>query len=266
MKDLELDAQLRKTLHESVAGLQADDKLKARIDFMTQGHKTKTGRMWKKVTAGLAAALCLTVVGALASGQFSALQTSLRTEDMRFSAEDLQQDTARVADGIAVPGQLAGYAFQKGAVEYTDKLDDDGNRLSTYPSVAADYGTSINGDGTVLTYTARAYDSELDGPEATPAQSYEGQPRETREIGGVTVSYRADRYLFLPSDEQPTAEEQALADNNELYISYGVDEREQAVYQHISWQAGDVVYGLYTTDTTLSADELFAAAADAIGA
>lgn len=265
MKDFELDYQLRQTLRESAAGIQAGDNLKARIDFMIQGKK-KTGQMWKKVTVGLAAALCLTMAGALASGQFAALQTGLHTEDMRFSAEDLQQDTVKVADGIVIAEQLAGYDFQKGAVEYTDKLDADGNRLSTYPSIAADYGTSINEDGTVLTYTARAYDSELDGPDAAPAQSYAGQPRETREIGGVTVSYRADRYLFLPDGEQPTAEEQALADNNELYISYGVGEREQAVYQHISWQAGDVVYGLYTMDTTLSADELFAAAADAIGA
>ena len=264
MKDLELDAQLRQTLHESVDHLQANDNLKARIDLMVQTKHTR--HIWRKVTVGLAAALCLTAVGAFASGQFSALQTSLQTEDMRFSVGELQQDAAKVADGIAIPEQLAGYAFQKGAVEYTDKLDDNGNRLATYPSVAADYGTSINEDGTVLTYTARAYDSELDGPEATPAQSYEGQPRETREIGGLSVTYHADRYLFLPSDEQPTAEEQALADNNELYIAYGVGEREQQTYQHIDWQAGGVVYGLFTTDTTLSADELFAAAADAIGA
>lgn len=262
MKDLELDAQLRQTLHESVEHLQADDNLKARIDLMVQKKHTRS--VWKKVTVGLAAALCLTMVGALASGQFASLQTSLRTEDMRFSVEDLQKDTAQVAEGITIPEQLAGYAFQKGAIEYTDKMDDDGNRLSTYPSVAADYGTSINGDGTVLTYTARAYDSDLDGDDATPAQSYAGQPNETREIGGVTVTYRADRYLFLPEGVQPTAEEQALADNNELYISYGVDEREEETYQYISWQVGDVVYTMSTTDTTLSADDLFAAAADAL--
>ena len=99
----------------------------------------------------MAAALCLTMVGALASGQLASLQTSLNPEDMQFSVENLQKDTAQIADGITIPEQLAGYDFQKGCVQYTDKLDDDGNRLDSYPSLAADYGTSINGDGTVLT-------------------------------------------------------------------------------------------------------------------
>ena len=262
MKDLELDAQLRQTLHESVENLQADDNLKARIDLMVQKKHTRS--VWKKVTVGLAAALCLTMAGALASGQFASLQTSLNPEDMQFSVEDLQKDTAQIADGITIPEQLAGYDFQKGCVQYTDKLDDDGNRLDSYPSLEADYGTSINGDGTVLTYTARAYDNDLDGADATPAQSYEGQPNETREIDGVTVTYHADRYLFLPEDMQPTAEEQALADNNELYISYGVAEREEDTFQYVSRQMGDVVYELLTQDNTLSADDLFAAAADAL--
>lgn len=267
MKDFDLDAQLRKTLHECADDMKADDNLKARIDFMVNSSNTKGKKaVWKKVTVGLAAALCLTTVGAFARGQLSMLVSSVNPNEMTTSLSELQKQTGTVAEGIQVPEELGGLPFQKGTILYTDKIDDAGNRIGTYPEVKADYGTSINEDGTVLNYSARAYDEELDGEAANPGQSYEGQPKETREIGGVTVSYQADRYIFLPPDAEPTAEEAALEAKGELYISYGSSEREEMTHQHVSWQVDGVEYRLYTMDDSMTADELFAAAADALDA
>ena len=162
MKDFELEMQLRETLHESVDHMEADDAMKARIDLMLNNQNTGKSRkvMWKRLTVGVAAALCLTTVGAFARGQLAGLASSLNTDEMRFSVEQLQKDTAKIADGLEIPETLAGYNFQKGAITYVDKLDEEGNRFGTYPELMADYGTSVNADGTALAYTARAYDGK----------------------------------------------------------------------------------------------------------
>lgn len=262
MKDFELDAQLRETLHACVDHMEAEDNMKARIDTMLE-NKRQRKPVWRKLAVGLAAALCLTTVGAFARGQVTALVSGLHTEDMRFSVEELQQDTAKVADGITVPEKLAGYDFQKGSIEYTDKMDEDGNRFGTFPEVSADYGTSINGDGRVLMYTARVFDDELDGGGLLP-QDYEGQPYEVREVNGIEMFYRADEYLFVPVDYELTAEEQARMDANELYVSEGSDEREEEYFQTVTWQVDDVVYSVYNWDASMTADDLFAAAEEAM--
>lgn len=264
MKDFELDAQLRETLHACVDHMEAEDNMKARIDNMLENKQTRTKKpVWRKLAVGLAAALCLTTVGAFARGQVTALVSSLRVEDMRFSVEELQKDSEKVAEGICIPESLAGYDFQKGSIEYTDKMDENGNRFGTYPEVSADYGTSINIDGQVLMYTARRYDTELDGGGLLP-QDYEGQPYEVRKLNGVEVFYRADEYLFVPVDYELTAEEQARMDANELYVSEGSDEREEEYFQTVTWQIGDVVYSIYNWDATMTADEMFTAAEDAM--
>lgn len=51
MKDFELDAQLRETLHNSVDHMKADDIMKARIDFMVN-NQNKAGSkklVWKRI-------------------------------------------------------------------------------------------------------------------------------------------------------------------------------------------------------------------------
>lgn len=259
MKDFELDAQLRETLHNSVDHMKADDTMKARIDFMVN-NQNKAGSkklVWKRIAVGMAAALCLTTVGAFARGQVTRLVSSLKADDKSSSVEELQKKAGKIADGIVIPETLGGLAFQDGAVTYTDKMDEDGNRFGTYGQVAAEYGD-------VLKYSARAYDSELDGDGLLP-KNYDGQPYEVRNINGVEVFYRADEYLFVPVGYELTAEEQARMDANELQVSEGTDEREEVHYQFMAWQVGDVVYEIYTQDASVAAEDLFAAAAEIIG-
>lgn len=258
MKDFELDAQLRETLHNSVDHMKADDTMKARIDFMVN-NQNKAGSkklVWKRIAVGLAAALCLTTMGAFARGQVAGLVSALKADDSS-SVEELQKKAGKIADGIVIPETLGGLAFQNGAITYTDKMDEDGNRFGTYGQVDANYGD-------VLNYGARAYDSELDGDGLLP-KNYDGQPYEVRDINGVEVAYRADEYLFVPVGYELTAEEQARMDANELNVSVGTDEREEVHYQFMSWQVGDVVYEIYTRDASVTAEDLFAAAAEIIG-
>lgn len=258
MKNFELDAKLREMLHECADPITADDNMKARIDRMIeQENKRARGSLWKKAAIGVAAALCLTTVGAFASGHMTGLASSLNWERMQTSIEDLQKDTDKVLSDITLAESLNGGAFERGAVEYVDKVDDNGKRLSSYPEIYASY----QGD---LDLSVRAYDPELD--DSPVQQFYEGQPREDREIDGVTVHYQSDRYLDLPVNEEPTEEENKKQENNELYISVGSDTREECNFQWASWQQGDRVYLISTFSDTVTADDLFAAAKDAMQA
>lgn len=92
----------------------------------------------------LAAALCLTTVGAFARGQVAGWFSSLKTDDKSSSVEELQKKAGKIADGIVIPETLGGLAFQNGAVTYTDKMDEDGNRFGTYGQVDANYGDVLN--------------------------------------------------------------------------------------------------------------------------
>ena len=133
MKDFELDAQLRETLHNSVDHMKADDTMKARIDFMVN-KQNKAGSkklVWKRIAVGLAAALCLTTMGAFARGQVAGLVSALKADDKSSSVEELQKKAGKIADGIVIPETLGGLAFQNGAITYTDKMDEDGNRFGT---------------------------------------------------------------------------------------------------------------------------------------
>ena len=49
-----------------------------------------------------------------------------------------------------------------------------------------------------------------------------------------------------------------------LYISYGTDTREEQTFQRVTWQQDGVVYQVFTDDDSVTADDLFAAAADAL--
>lgn len=264
MNDFEFDVQLRKTLHDCADPLKTDDNMKGRIDMMIQQNQKKGKKtMWKRVTVGLAAALCLTTVGALARGNLSALVSSVQIDQMETSVSALQKDADQVFSGIQVPEKLADFDFKSGTIQYIDKLDDNGSKLGSYPDLSAYYGSKNE-----LSFSARLFDEELDGDRAAPSQQYEGQPREDREIDGVTVHYQSDRYIFLPPDEKPTAEEQKLEDNNELYISYGSDKREESNFQWAKWQQGDTVYSIFSGSNSdeLTAEDLFAAAKDVIEA
>ena len=256
MKNLE--NQLRNTLHACADHIVAPDTLKTRIDFAINNQPTARRKvsMWKRAAIGMAAVVCFATIGAFARGPISGLVTSLHFTHERTDIAALQQDISKTfADtDIALPAVLGSHAFTKGSIDYTDKLDSDGNRFGTFPSVDASYGTG-------LSYSARLYDAELDyGTD----KLFDEQPFEVRDIGDVSVTYRSDDYLFIPEDYTLTADEQALMDANKIQVSVGSDAREEETYQHVTWQAGGIVYAINSFDTAFSAEDLFAFAEEVI--
>lgn len=247
MKEFELDTRLREMLHDCADEIHAEDAMKTRIDFAV--HMPRPRRIHRRLMVGVAAAVCLTLMGALARGPVSALVSGMGRDDMHTTVSALRRDAVRMLDGVVVPEQLAGYDFEEGGVRYTDKLDASGNRLGRFPDVSAFYGK----DGSRLSFSAHVWDAEVDADDK--------QADVVREVAGTAVSYRVDAYLFLPEGEAPTAGEQARMEAGELYISYGTDARESKLFQHVSFQIGDMVYRVHTFDAAVTENILFDAAA-----
>ena len=76
------------------------------------------------------------------------------------------------------------------------------------------------------------------------------------EQNGVTYYYLVDQYLFLPPNEEPTAEEAAAQDAGSLNISYGSDERQEQTYYSLWWIKDGQTYTLAGFDVDLSAQEM----------
>lgn len=94
--------------------------------------------------------------------------------------------------------------------------------------------------------------------QANPATLLEQQE------GDVLLSYWSVDYKFVPADYQQTAEEAAAVAAGSLQMAWGSDEIQEQQLQSVVWQDGGVYYSLSGMDLSLTADELFAMAAQII--
>ena len=246
MTDFELDNELRKTLHECVEHLQADDLMKERIDFMIQQPKRKN--TWKRICVGIIAAACLATVGAVARGQIAGLISSTYLTKQIYSISELNDDADKISGKISLHDKLNGYDFTSGNIQNVNKVDNSMNKIGEYSELYAQYGD--------LTVTVHKYDAEIDEVEY-PLQ--QGQNPQSKDINGVSVSYRTDKYLFVPADYKLTDEEKQMQENNEIVISYGSDSREEQVFTSVSWEQDGLVYSVFTFSDVTS-ENMFDAA------
>ena len=231
MKDFEL--MIKQSLHDASDDIQADQALKERIDFMIT--KQKKTISFKKIAVGLVAVACIATVGAVARGQIAGLMSSTYLTKQVYNISELNNDADKISDKISLPDKLNGYNFKSGNIEKINKIDENINIIGEYPELYANYGD--------LTVTVHKYDEEIDGTEYTLQK---GQSEETKDINDVKVSCRTDKYLFVPADYEPTDEEKQMEENNEMFISYGSDSREEQIFTSAQWEQNGLVYNIFT--------------------
>ena len=231
MKDFEL--MIKQSLHDMADDIQADQALKERIDFMIT--KQKKTISFKKIAVGLVAVACIATVGAVARGQIAGLMSSTYLTKQVYNISELNNDADKISDKISLPDKLNGYNFKSGNIEKINKIDENINIIGEYPELYANYGD--------LTVTVHKYDEEIDGTEYTLQK---GQSEETKDINDVKVSCRTDKYLFVPADYEPTDEEKQMEENNEMFISYGSDSREEQIFTSAQWEQNGLVYNIFT--------------------
>lgn len=231
MKDFEL--MIKQSLHDMADDIQADQALKERIDFMIT--KQKKTISFKKIAVGLVAVACIATVGAVARGQIAGLMSSTYLTKQVYNISELNNDADKISDKISLPDKLNGYNFKSGNIEKINKIDENINIIGEYPELYANYGD--------LTVTVHKYDEEIDGTEYTLQK---GQSEETKDINDVKVSCRTDKYLFVPPEYEPTDEEKQMEQNNEIFISYGSNSREEKIFTSVKWEQNGLVYNIFT--------------------
>ena len=231
MKDFEF--MIKQSLHDASDDIQADQALKERIDFMLT--KQKKTISFKKIAVGLVAVACIATVGAVARGQIAGLSSDTDPTKQVYNINELNSDADKISDKISLPDKLNGYNFKSGNIQYIDKLDESANKIGEYSELYAQYDD--------LTVTVHKYDEEIDAAEYTLQK---GQSEETKDINDVKVSCRTDKYLFVPPEYEPTDEEKQMEQNNEIFISYGSNSREEKIFTSAQWEQNGLVYNIFT--------------------
>lgn len=231
MKDFEL--MIKQSLHDATDNIQADGALKERVDFMLT--KQKKTISFKKIAVGLVAVACIATVGAVARGQIAGLMSSTYLTKQVYNISELNNDADKISDKISLPDKLNGYNFKSGDIEKINKIDENINIIGEYAELYANYGD--------LTLTIHKYDEEIDEAEYNLQK---GQSEETKDINEVSVYCHTDKYLSVPADYEPTDEEKQMEENNEIFISYGSDSREEQIFTSVQWEQNGLVYNIFT--------------------
>lgn len=151
---------------------------------------------------------------------------------------------------------LAGdYDFQGGYISQTQRLDENGHRMShVYKELFMDYVNAQNGEVVTLVVSNTPFDYSND----------EGWQEVKQQIGDIELVYATQPYKFVPVSYVLTEEDKAALADGSLQISVGSDEIERTLNVSVFWTQEGVNYHLFGWDLSLSAEEMLNMAADFI--
>lgn len=222
-------------------------------DMIFEARPTAAVRPRRRIlrTALIAAvlAMLLSVTAYAAGGSLAGLRSSLRPGRSWTDLDRLPQAEKLVGVDITLPeSYLNGFVFEKMEVHYTERTDDDGAVVETFPSLDARYVR----DGSRVKV----------GVTAERPQAHEGN-WQRREVEGITVWYRSFTYLGVPEDYRPSEAEQARVERGELMIGYGADRVETLSTSFARFTLDGALYNLLNMDG-LPVQELCAMAEEII--
>ncbi len=262
------DRELEELLREKAEPVRMDEREKERqfsriLDRVGEPGQKEDSVMFRRFTGrkvlAAAAVMCLIgAFGAVAAGKVVSIGSAVAVDqpDYRQASE-----VAQAADQMgfvpkAVDEFSNGYQFSKGYFIMLEGEDENQVKVAESPSVMVDYK---KGNDTVTL--------DIEAPMAGVDQE-SGAADRTEEYEGITLNYFRHDSLFVGTDYELTAEEQALADAGELNVGYGEPgmERSEVTNLFVTWSDGGGNYSLMADeDTGLTADDLFAMAEEIIG-
>ena len=194
----------------------------------------------------VAAAVCaLTGTVCMAGGKIAGYVGGTRAGSQTSDFSDIGKLEKTLDLAVNAPEAFDnGYAFADASIADFDALDEDGIKVGNESELAVMYEK----DGKRLHYTVKKGATILSDEEIAGAQVIEKD--------GITYYYMQHDYLFLPHNEEPTAEEVAAQDAGSLYISYGSDERQEQTSYSLWWNVDGQSYSLMGFDLDLSAQEM----------
>ena len=248
------DEQIKYALYADAYSYDPPADLKQRIDAQIARQKKEVLSMKKmsvKKVAIVAAAMCaLTATVCMAGGKIAGYVGGTRAGSQTGDFSDI----GKLEEKLDVTGKAPedfdnGYAFSDAHIADFDALDENDVKVKEESELNATYEKN----GKRLNYSVKKGATVLSDAELERAEMIEQE--------GVTYYYLVDQYLFLPSNEEPTAEEAAAQDAGTLFISYGSDEREEQTSYSLHWNADGQSYSLMGFDLDMSAQEMVEMAA-----
>ena len=248
------DEQIKIALYADAYSYNPPADLKQRIDAQIARQKKEVVYMRKmsaKKVAIVAAALCvLTGTVCMAGGKIAGYGGGRRLGSQTSNFSDIAKLEKKLGVAVNAPEAFDnGYAFADASIADFDAVDEDGIKVGNESELDIMYEK----DGKRLNYSVKKGATVLSDAELASA--------EVIEQDGLTYYYMQDDYLFLPPDEEPTAEEVAAQDAGTLNISSGSDEREEKTYYSLWWNADGQSLSLAGFDVDMSAQEMIDMAA-----
>ena len=234
------ESQIKQSIKKDIESIEFSQLDQNRI--LTQIHDNKemrrqNMRAGKKKFAVIFAAVLVAMgtITAIGAGKVTSLISSVGVEDEIYSVAEFKAEAKKqMGADIKVPETLmGGNTFEHGTVISVVAMDEQGNKVGSYPNASAHYEGS---DGIVLG-VMRAADRTSENESSDQVQ---------QDYQGITLRGKEDAYLFLPPDAQPSEADLQLQEEGKLMISYGSDTEQREVFKHVGWTDGELDYMLYT--------------------
>ena len=248
------DEQIKYALYADAYSYDPPADLKQRIDAQIARQKKEVIYMKKmsvKKVAIVAAALCaLTGTVCMAGGKIAGYVGGTRAGSQTGAFSDIAKLEKKLDVAVNAPEDFNnGYAFADAHIADFNAVDEDNIKVGS----ESELNVSYEKDGKRLSYIVKKGATVFSDTELARAQVLEQD--------GQTYYYFANDYLFLPTDEEPTAEELAAQDAGTLNISDGSDEREEKTYYSLWWNEDGQSFSLAGFDVDMSAQEMIDMAA-----
>lgn len=190
----------------------------------------------RKLIFAVVAMCMIATMAVAAAGRIVYTATSSSRDNPTYKKfEEIKAAEAKLGQPIHAVKQFeSGMTFESGDLMDVKCMDEQHNQIDTYPELNIRYGADHKGVSLSISKPITTESSEV--------------PDKTETYAEKELKYSADRYLFLPPDAEPSAEDQAQEAAGELYISYGSQEEERKDIYNVSWEDGELTYLLLSWD------------------
>lgn len=268
------DEAIREFFKGEAEHMAAPDLLKTRIDReidKIENDRIKKRRgsekeavimKFQKRKVALAAAVIVAIgsITCYATGKMTGLMvgSSHLTEVSEYSGLAAAEEKAGFETGMPETFS-SGYVFKNVNTGEGKAVDAEGNGIPGTEYI--DVFMTYEKDGSEITASIMP---ELKEEPAEEAEAKAPEASETREIGGITVSYYETTMKVVPPDYELTEQDKKDMENSNFTISYGSDQVYVQKVRSIDWKADGKAYNLLDMEGAVDAGTLFSMAQDVI--
>lgn len=248
--------RLEQILTQNLTPETPDKLINERLKAQMANKAGKDNNMKKfsiKKAAIMTAAACL-AVGAVSVAYTGATYKTAGSRPNEFTSyDDLSKAESKAGIDVKAVERFAnGYTFNEMSITHNAEHTEEGTVVARY-------------DGISISYEKEGADTlHLDMEAAEHSDLREDEAAAQTEIDGINVKYYVDTYKWVPAGYELTDEDQANLEKGNYYISSGADEISENKVCHAVWEQDGITYILNDIYGYISADELFAMAAEII--